>query len=165
MILRVQEDFPRANQTGNSLIYFFSCVNFPFFSLLQKLSPLVRFWGKTQLQIKKHHLKITQTLPVVERITIPPRDMKNIFVVVVFLRSEHNMSSVVFCLKLMFFFFFFFLCENLTLQASMVFIRFHRHFVQIPLLFLRLKILTEVVKITGKTIVLQLNLYRRPLLQ
>ena len=47
----------------------------------------------------------------------------------------------------------------------MVFIRFHHHFVQIPLLFLRLKILTEVVKITGKTIVLQLNLYRRPLLQ
>ena len=139
---------------------------FSLFLLVVEIVSSREVLGRTQLQISTMHLvEITKTLPVVERITIPPRDMKNIFVVVVFLRSEHNMSSVVFCLKLMFFFFFFFLCENLTLQASMVFIRFHHHFVQIPLLFLRLKILTEVVKITGKTIVLQLNLYRRPLLQ
>ena len=55
-----------------------------------------------------HRVEITQTLPVVERITIPPRDMNNISEAVVFLRSEYNMSAVVFCLKLMSFILFFF---------------------------------------------------------
>ena len=59
-----------------------------------------------------HRVEITQTLPVVERITIPPRDMNNISEAVVFLRSEYNMSAVVFCLKLMSFILFFFLCER-----------------------------------------------------
>ena len=81
---------------------------FSLFLLVVEIVSSREVLGRTQLQISTMHLvEITQTLPVVERITIPPRDMKNVFVVVVFLRSEHNMSSVVFCLKLMFFFFFF----------------------------------------------------------